>query len=588
MYLKTDYWSPSIPRVYEEKYRPRYLKEDIRQASICIALFLVFFGIMAVRDYNFFGLTPTFYWLMLLRLVVISVGTLLLVNIKKITDFRVFDRVIAIAFFAAITGVFFINITRPGDYGLYLLVDLAAISAIYVAIPMSLRNQLALGLYFMVGDVVIFALTKDAALRQYLYTIIPAFALVNVTGYTLSRLLNTSRCRESLARESEAQAQSEKDTMELEARRHEKLEAIGQAAGGIAHDFNNIFTAILGNVSLARSMAIQGGEIEQALAEAEAATLRATDLNRRMITFSRGGIPVKQPTYVVDLVRDTVKSALEGSRIEAKVTIPEVMISEIDPVQIKQALKNLLVNACEAMPSGGSVKVTARNIDKSEVSRRGLGGLLYADHYISLDISDDGPGIKEADREKIFQPFFTTKPAASGLGLAVAYSICKSHGGYLTLSPSVTGATFSMFLPAGITAPEIKNTDDRPAKPFRILVMDDEEGIRKVAGKMLVRLGYEVETAVDGREAIELYREALKSGNRFDAVILDLTVSGGTGGLETIDILRDIDPKVTAIVSSGYSDDTALAKYAEIGFVGAVHKPYTMEQIREALKKALE
>lgn len=588
MFLKTDYWSPSIPRVIEEKYRPRYLKEDIQQASICIALYLVLFGVMAVRDYTFFGLTSTFYWLALLRVAVIGVGVHILVYIRKITDYRVFDRVVAITFFIAISGVFLINITRPGDYGLYLLVDLAAISAIYVAIPMRLRNQLALGLYFMVGDIIIFALTKDAALQPYLYTIVPAFGLVNATGYALSRLLNTSRCRETLAREAETQAQAEKHKIELEQRRHDKLEAIGQAAGGIAHDFNNIFTAILGNVSLAKSMVNQGGEIEQILDEAEKATLRATDLNRQMITFARGGQPVKQPAYVVDLVRDTAKSVLAGSNIEAKVSIPEVMIGEMDSTQIRQALSNILVNAKDAMPGGGAVRINGRSIDKAEIAARGLSGLLTGDHYISLDIGDDGPGIPEKDRDKIFQPFFSTK-AGSGLGLAVAYSIVKSHGGYLTLCHNRSkGACFAMYLPAGITAPEFTKTDDRPAKHFRVLVMDDEEGVRKVAGKMLVRAGYDVETAADGREAIELYRDALKSGNRFDAVILDLTVPGGMGGLEAIDILRDIDPKVVAIVSSGYSDDSALANYAEIGFAGAVHKPYTMNQFREALKKVLE
>ena len=574
--------------MYEEKYRPRYLASDIRQAYFCIELFLLFVGIMAVRDYNFYGLTSPFYWLIVLRVAIIGFGLLLVAFVRKLTDFRTFDKVLAIAFFAAINAVFIIDITRPGDYGLYLLVDLAALSAIYVAVPMRLRNQLALGLYFMIGDVIIFALTKDAAMQSYLYTIIPAFALVNVTGYTLSRLLNTSRCRETMALEAEAKANDEKDQIELEQRKHEKLEAIGQAAGGIAHDFNNIFTAILGNVSLAREMAAPGSEMAKVLVEAEKASLRATELNRQLITFSKGGHPLKQPTYVVDLVRNTVKSVLDGSKIEAKVTIPEVMIAEMDPIQMSQALKNILVNAKDAMPDGGAVRIGARSIDKIEVCRRGLSGLLNGDHYVAVDISDDGPGIAEKDRDKIFQPFYSTKPGASGLGLAAAYSICKSHGGYLTLGHNGSkGATFSMYLPAGITSLGLKEAVTKVAKHSRILVMDDEEGVRKVAGKMLVRTGYDVETAVDGREAIELYREALESGNRFEAVILDMTVPGGMGGLETIGILRDIDPAVKAIVSSGYSDDPALSKYDELGFIGVVHKPYTMDQLRDALAQVL-
>jgi two-component system, cell cycle sensor histidine kinase and response regulator CckA len=509
--------------------------------------------------------------------------------LQRVTDFRLFDRAVFFSLLAGLTCLLFINATRPSDYLTYLLIDLAAASAVYLAVPQKLANQTILGLYLMVGDILVLILTKEPALSFQLYTIIPAFVLVNVIGFGLSRRLQASRCRETEAWEAEARAEADKHKIELEQRRNEKLEAIGQAAGGVAHDFNNIFTAILGNVSLAREMASPDSELGKVLEEAEKASLRARDLNQRLITFARGGQPVKQPAYVVDLVREAVDSVFDGSAIETKIVIPEVIIAELDAVQIKHALKNILINAKEAMPDGGTVKVTAQSIDKHGVTHRGLSGLLNGERYIAIDISDTGPGIAEQHREKIFQPFFSTKPGASGLGLAAAYSIFKSHNGYLTLGQNGQhGATFTMYLPAGINTPEPKNPISKVETHRRIMVMDDEEDVRKVAGKMLLKLGYEVETAVEGHEAIELYREAMKSGNRFDAVILDITVPRGIGGLRTMAILREVDPDVKAIVSSGYSDDAALSQYAELGFKGEVHKPYTMDQLREAIVKALE
>ncbi|WP_158513486.1 ATP-binding protein [Dehalogenimonas formicexedens] len=570
----------------EERYRPRYLKEDARLTSITALFSIAITGLFAFRDYQFLGMSSEFYALAALRLGIVIMGLFIIRFLKSVDDFRAFDRVTFFGFLAGVTGFLIINATRPPDYTLYLLSDLAAAAAIYIAVPQKLSNQLFLGMYIMAGDILILIFTKDVALHSQLFTIIPTFATVNIIGFGLSRRLQASRCRETLAREAEAQAQEAKLKMELEQHRTEKLEAIGQAAGGIAHDFNNIFTAIIGNVSLARELAEPDSEMGVILAEAEKASIRATELNRQLITFARGGQPVKQPSYVVDLVRETVNSVLNGSKIEAKVSIPEVIIAEMDPAQIRQALKNILVNAKEAMPGGGTVRIDARSVDALEISRRGLSGLLNGERYILLEVSDDGPGIPEKDRDKVFQPFFSTKPGASGLGLPAAYSICKSHGGYLTISYNGSrGATFSIYLPAGITAPELPEARAGAASHFRILVMDDEQDVRKVAGKMILRIGYDVETAVDGREAIELYREGITTGNRFNAVILDMTVPGGMGGLETIGILRDIDPMVTAIVSSGYSDDPALAQYADLGFSGVIHKPYSIDQLREALDR---
>ncbi|PPD58384.1 response regulator [Dehalogenimonas etheniformans] len=546
-------------------------------------------GIFVFRDYQFEGFSSTFYALAFLRLTIITIGLSLLRFLQRVDDFRKFDRVLFIAFLAGLTCNLIIDANRPSDYVTYLLLDLVMVSAVYLAVPQKLANQAFLGIYLMVGSILVLVLTKDASLRSQLFTIIPTFGLVNVVGFGLSRRMQASRCRETLAKEAEAQAQEEKLKMELEQRRNEKLEAIGQAAAGIAHDFNNIFTAIIGNVSLGREMTEPNSEMDKILAEAEKASVRATELNRQLITFARGGQPIKQPSYVVDLVRDTVKSVFDGTTIEPKVSIPEVIIAEMDPAQIRQALKNILVNAREAMPGGGTIWITARSIDNTEVARRGLSGLLKAERYILVEISDDGPSIPEKDRDKIFQPFFSTKPGASGLGLAAAYSICKSHGGYLTLGQNgAKGATFSIYLPAGITAPELQETNTRPVSQFRVLVMDDEQDVRKVAGKMLLRMGYDVQTAVDGREAVEVYREGMKTGSGFDLVILDMTVPGGMGGLETIGVLRDIDPAVKAIVSSGYSDDPALSQYAELGFSGVVHKPYTMDQLRDALDRVLD
>jgi signal transduction histidine kinase/ActR/RegA family two-component response regulator len=523
-----------------------------------------------------------------LRLSIIAVGFFIVRFLRKITDFRVFDLVMFGAFFATITSILLINANRPSDYISYLLIDLAAVSAIYLAVPTKLANQAILGLFIMLGDIFVLLATKDASLHPQLYTIIPAFGFVNIVGFGLSRRLHASRCRECQALEAEQQAMAAKEKLETEQRRNEKLEAVGQLAGGVAHDFNNILTVILGNVSLARSIAASGSEMSGVLQEAETASFRARDLNRQLITFSKGGSPVKQPTYLSDLVRDTVKTSLSGSRMTTKITIPEVLMAELDPGQIGQVLKNLLNNSQEATAGRGTVWISAERIEQPEIARRGLSGILNGGNYIALTVADDGPGIPEPDRDKVFQPFFTTKPGASGLGLAVAYSIVKSHGGYITIeSNGAKGAAFSIYLPAGITAPEVKTADTRPKRHYRVLVMDDEECVRKVAGKILVKLGYDVETAVDGREAIELYREAMRSGARFEVIILDLTVPDGMGGREAIEGLRAIDPSVNALISSGYSDDPAMSNFQELGFNGVVRKPYTMDQLGAALTQAL-
>ena len=369
--------------------------------------------------------------------------------------------------------------------------------------------------------------------------------------------------------------------------RTSKLESVGLLAGGIAHDFNNILTAILGNVSIARGQIPPESRVATALLAAEKACIRASDLTRQLLTFSAGGTPVKQTASLAEIIRETTTFALHGSNVALDIALEDDLWPvEIDVGQISQVLHNLALNALHAMPAGGRLTVRGSNV----VVEARPGQTLRPGRYVSLTVEDTGQGIPPEHLSRVFDPYFTTKQQGSGLGLATAYSIVRKHEGDISVqSEPGRGTTFQLRLAAaqGSVPPE-RETDSLPLHGSgRILVMDDEQPIRQMLESMLCSLGYEVQTAPDGAEAVRLYRQARADHRPFDAVILDLTVPGGLGGRETLQALRTLDPLIRAIVSSGYSADPILARHRDYGFAAMVAKPYRLEDLARTFRELL-
>ena len=376
--------------------------------------------------------------------------------------------------------------------------------------------------------------------------------------------------------------------MEEELLKAQKLEAIGVLAGGIAHDFNNFLASILGNISMAKMDVGQNDHIYHILVEAEEASKRAKTLTRQLLTFSKGGAPVKEVTTISDVIVDCSTFALSGSKIGCDFNLPaDLWPVKIDVGQISQVIQNITINADQSMPGGGTIKIGATNITLE--TKHGLP--LQPGKYVLLTFQDSGSGIPEANIQKIFDPYFTSKENGTGLGLTTAYSIIKRHNGHITVdSKEGTGTTFRVYIPSSREEIREKTEIEKIDLQGRgkILAMDDEEMIRNLMQQMLHRMGYEVELANDGAQAIGLYQRAIEAGEPFDAVILDLTVPGAMGGKEAIARLCEIDANVKAIVSSGYSIDPVMSKYQEYGFSGVVEKPYNLQKLGKTLNEILK
>ena len=379
---------------------------------------------------------------------------------------------------------------------------------------------------------------------------------------------------------------TERKRMEEEILRSQKLESLGILAGGIAHDFNNILTTILGNVSIARDQVAPGSEIFELLGDAKLASKRAQALTRQLLTFAKGGTPVKETASIGDTIKESSLFILRGAKSGCGFFIAEDLWPvEVDVGQISQVINNIVINANQAMPEGGIIEISAENIILKKENEL----LLKPGRYIRISVKDQGTGIAKKHLSKIYDPYFTTKQDGSGLGLATVYSIIKKHGGIIMAkSLLVTGTTFHIYLPASEKAVSKKRADKIIKGRGRILVMDDEESLRKVVGALLKKLGYEPGFAKDGKETIRMVKKAKKSKKPYDAVILDLTVPGGMGGKEAIKKLLKIDPEINAIVSSGYSDDPVLANFQEYGFKGIIPKPFETLSLSKVLHEVLK
>ncbi|MBU5612969.1 ABC transporter substrate-binding protein [Geomonas azotofigens] len=369
----------------------------------------------------------------------------------------------------------------------------------------------------------------------------------------------------------------------------QKLESLGVLAGGIAHDFNNILTGIVGNISFAQMVLEKEHKAKGPLGKAEKACQRAAELAGQLLTFARGGQPIKKVFSVKQLAGESLSLVLRGTNVKGRIEIADTLdIVEADEGQMNQAFNNIIINAVHAMPGGGTLTITGRNEVMAPQNRLGLA----PGHYVRLDFRDEGCGIAEGDLKKIFDPYFTTKTSGTGLGLASTHSIVTRHGGVILAdSTPGRGTTFTIYLPSlGQSAAELakeRDTGHVPAGGGSVVVMDDEELIRDLTGAMLEQLGYTPTTCCEGSEAVELYRAARQKGERFDAVIMDLTIPGGMGGKEAARRILELDPAACLIVSSGYSNDPVMSEYREHGFCATLTKPYTVKEVARVLREVL-
>ena len=374
--------------------------------------------------------------------------------------------------------------------------------------------------------------------------------------------------------------------LEEELRKVQKLESLGLLAGGIAHDFNNLLTGILGSVSLAQLHAPAASQQAAWLSDAEKAIERARTLTQQLLTFSKGGAPIRKTARIDELVLDSASFALRCSNVGCEFSIPDDLWPvDVDEGQISQVISNLVVNADEAMPDGGTLRVGARNVAPGEPHP----AELPDGRYVEIAVKDQGIGVPVEYLERIFDPYFTTKKKGSGLGLSTCYAIVRKHDGAITVeSEPGHGSIFRVYLRASTrTVPPPPAREEAQPGQGRILVMDDEEFIRNVCRHMLTHLGYEAETACDGEEAVKKYAEAWASQRPFDAVIMDLTVPGGLGGRDATDRIRRIDAAAKVIVSSGYSNDPIMSDFRAHGFDGVIVKPYEIKGLSRSLHDVL-
>jgi PAS domain S-box-containing protein len=377
--------------------------------------------------------------------------------------------------------------------------------------------------------------------------------------------------------------------VEHERAKSARLESLGVLAGGLAHDFNNILMGVTGNLSLAQAMVpAEDKALLARLTNASAACARARGVTNQLLTFSKGGAPVKKTASVRELVTECTRFALSGSPVAPAFDVnPDLWAAEVDASQIGQVVQNLVLNAMQAMARGGVLEVSLDNVEY-DADTVPASTKIAPGRYVLLKVKDGGTGIPPEVLARIFDPYFTTKKSGSGLGLAISYSIVRAHGGSITVeSEPGVGSTFTVYLPASSTpaaAPVIVRPE-MTRRTGRVLIMDDEDMVAEVAQEMIESLGYTVKRACNGDEALKMFNEAEQTGEPFDLVFLDLTVPGGMGGAETVKYIKEMRADVPCIVASGYADDTVLARYTDFGFDGVLPKPFTIPELRRTLQE---
>lgn len=368
----------------------------------------------------------------------------------------------------------------------------------------------------------------------------------------------------------------------------QKTESIGAMAAGLAHDFNNILTAIMGNMSLARLSAEDNGEIVDALSSAEAACLRARDLSRQLLLFARGGPSEPQALDLFSIVLETTRMALSGTSVVASFSSePDLPLASADRTQLSMVFNNLALNAVAAMPAGGTLKVRgARKRVEADDTRE-----LAPGEYLCVEYEDEGEGIAPDRLQRVFDPYMHSKRKNGGLGLAVCQTIVKRHGGFIGVdSVPGRGSTFTVYLPAlpKENSAGARGREERRSRTGKgyVLLMDDEFVIRTTAERLFGRLGYESITVADGEAAIRAFKDARSYGRPFSAVVLDITVPGGMGGVDAASVIRSIDSDVPIYASSGYNDGPFMTEYAAFGFSGVIPKPYSLDELAARLAAA--
>ncbi len=376
-------------------------------------------------------------------------------------------------------------------------------------------------------------------------------------------------------------------TAEAERAKASKLESVGVLAGGIAHDFNNLLTGVLGNLSLARVVLKPSDRPHRYVVDAERAALRARDLTRQLLTFAKGGAPIRKRASLAALVRESTIFALSGANVKPVFEIdPGLWPGEVDAGQIGQVVQNIVINAQQAMPEGGTVLVRLANVSLSEAGELPLA----PGAYVRMEFIDHGPGIPPDHLGRVFDPFFTTKQHGTGLGLATSYSVVRKHDGHIGVaSEPGRGARFVVHLPARPGADSATSPEDQAStlRNFRgrVLVMDDEDLILDAVRNLLELVGFQVVATHDGDEAVAAARAAVNAGAPFDVILLDLTVPGGRGGRAAVGELLAFQPDARIVVSSGYSDDPVMGDCRALGFADMVVKPYTLGELVAALER---
>ena len=370
--------------------------------------------------------------------------------------------------------------------------------------------------------------------------------------------------------------------------RNQKLASLGILAGGLAHDFNNVLMGILGNVELMKMDVVEQSEMGENLAEIHAATLQARQIASQLMNFAKGHKPQKIPTDIVNLIENCAKFVFHGKKSVYTVnTLKEIPLIDLDPNQFSQAVSNILINADQSMPYGGNVTI---QITPTIFSADNIYGIKTPE-VLEIKISDEGIGIPEQLRTEVFNPYFSTKVSGTGLGLTMTYRIIKNHEGGIKFEPNPKiGTTFTIYLPITQTLKITPIEEEKiiPSFSKKILIMDDDKFVHTSLKKILEKRGGQVTVATNGYEAIDFYQKAKLQKDPFDLVIFDLTIPGSLGGKETFKLLRQEDPNIVGIVSSGYSEDPILAHFREYGFKGVLNKPFTLEELTSVISKVLQ